>query len=281
MSRTSLYIAAMVIGLPGIALSTPTTRPRASSSSPAPSASAPSSKRSPPARKTTKPSSKPSPPPKPPSRLPGPIEIGRVHIEVGPERVRITSDITFARGAWEHDDLRVHAAYGAPGVPLAFEASLCSTPKTERVAPLSASCLPLPHETTYRAPSDAAFVVGPAVMAGETVELASEALASLFSVDESQATLRLRQIRPLPAAAASGEREVLIRLGQARGVPYRVGSIEIAASEGVVLRHIEARLCGTEIEVLPVASTASGGAAVTTPVVPRTGHEDLCVRFAF
>lgn len=266
-----LPVIAALLGVPMIAASAPSARPRASSGPPVASASskAPSSSKKKPNQPETK---APSPPPSPPRHIPGPIEITRVQVEVSPERVRITSDLSFSRGEWKEGDLRVHVAYGAPGVPLAFEAQLCASDP-------DAACSPLPHATEYRAPSDAAFVIGPPVMAGETIDLPSAELAKVLA-DGSQATLRLRQLRALPAEGASG-REVLVRLGEHRGVPYPLGSVIVTGMDGVTLSHVEARLCGVDVEPREIAIVGmkSTGAGAPLSIARREGREDLCVRF--
>lgn len=275
MRRASLAAIVVLLGAPAIAASAPSKRPRGSSSPPA--ASAPS-KRPPPklrkGKRPTKPSPPPSPPAPPPAHIPHPIEMARVHVEVAADRVLVTSELRLTRGEWEKGDLRVHVAYGAPGVPLAFEAWLCAVSDP-------ADCTSLPHATSYRAPSDAAFVIGPAIMAGETVELASSALEAAFG-DEGKALLRLRQLRPLPAAGASDIRELLIRLGEARGVPYPLGSVEVRGVDGSAPSFAEARFCGVDVEpreILVLGSPTTGG-GIPPKLARRDGHEDLCVRFS-
>lgn len=273
-----LAAAVLLLGWPAIADSAASERPRASSLSQTGSKK-PAPKRRPPARKKAKPpEARPAPPPPPPSKIPDPIEIARVHVEVAPDRVLVTTDVLLGRGQWDGEPLRVHVAYGAPGVPLAFEAHLCAAPYLKEGDVVS--CAPMPHEVSYRAPSDSAFVLGPSRMAGETIELERAALASAFG-DGDEAILRLRQLRPLPTSGDSGDRELLIRLGESRGLAYPLGKIELTALEGAVVSEIDARLCGVDVEAkkLAVEHPASSGPGIPPKLARREGHEDLCVRF--
>lgn len=224
--------------------------------------------------KTSKPKESPR---KPPSKLPGPIEIDRIHVEVAEDRVLVTSEIALDKGEWDGEDLRAHVAYGAPGVPLAFEAHLCG-PRPEQGEP---ACLPLAHEFARSAPSDAAFVIGPAKMAGQVVELEGQKLATLFA-QHPRVVLRLRQLRPMPIAGASGHREILVRLGTLRGKPYRIGSVEVVGKE-VVMADADARLCGLDVTPTELSLLRGGVASKGVPprLLERVGNEDLCLRFRF
>lgn len=251
---------------------------------------APASRRAaPPSKPAPKPAPKPSPPSepeaparptRPPARLPSPIEMSRVKVEIGPEHLRVTSDIVLSRGDWAGDELRFHVAYGAPAVPLAFEAWLCSAQAGESSPE---TCIPLPHATAVRAAPDAAFILGPSAMAGEEIELSHEALSSFFTdaVSTSRAVLRLRTLRALPSESASGEREVLIRLDREGKKPRPPASLEVEAVDGATLRKVQARLCGPEgaDEHLPILSTAPDKPSVHSPIPRREVQGDLCVRF--
>lgn len=233
---------------------------------PAPPKQRPAASKKKPAAK--KPPPPPPPPPKPPRHIPHPIEIAQIDVEIAAERALITSELHLSRGRWKDEDLRVHVAYGAPGAPLAFEAWLCKTPSDE-------ACVALSRETSYRAPSDAAFVIGPQIMAGETIEIPAAALSDAFDGSD-KAIVKLRQLRPLPEAGASGDRELLIRLGQARKRPYPLGSIDIRGQEGISIHQAEARLCGVDVEerTFPLSPELASISSM-----PRKGHEDLCIRF--
>lgn len=279
MKRASFAAVVALLLWPTVSTSTPSQRPRASS----PSQASPA--KSPPKRAPARPKAKPrkatepppAPPPAPPSNIPDLIEIARVHVEVAPDRVLVTSDFALGRGEWQDEALRVHVAYGAPGLPLAFEAHLCASLLKDGAPP---SCSPLPHALAYRAPSDAAFVIGPARMAGQAVELAPEALVSAFG-EGDVATLRIRQLRPLPIAGDAENRELLIRLGESRGSPYPLGKIEVGTIDGATISEVDARLCGVDVEAkeLSVTSATPSTAGIPPKLVRREGHEDLCVRF--
>lgn len=258
MRSLSLPLVAVAAALPAFA---------APARAPAPRASARSA-----------PSAKP-PAPRPPAHVPGPIGVGRVTVEVGPERLLVTTDLTLPRGPFVRSDLEAHVAFGAPGVPFAFDAELCATPAAFLVAPLDASCAALRHEPAYRADGASAFVVGPAVMAGERVVLPASALDRALR-DSSMATLRIRALRSLPSPDAAGRREVLVRLGAAHGRPYVLGEIDVLAIDGATIAHADARLCGPNIDETPLAivTDAPHADGVPPPLAPRSTTDDLCVR---
>lgn len=273
MKRLVLFAALAILG--SQALGAPAALADASKK---PTSAKSSKKRAAPKKKRPTKASKPkaAAPKPPPSKLPGPIQIARVQVEVAEDRVLVTSEIGFGKGEWEKGDLRAHIAYGAPGVPLAFEAHLCAPAEGEG----EPECRPLPHEISRTAPSDTAFVIGPAKMAGQTVELAEEALAWIFA-EHPEAILRLRQLRPMPIAGASGHRELLVRLGQLRGAPHPLGRIEIAGKDGIAIADADARLCGMDVAPTEISVSRNGVPTKGVPprLVHRSGHEDLCLRF--
>jgi len=231
-----------------------------------------------PKKRSTKASkAKPATPKAPPTKLPGPIEIARVHVEVAEDGVLVTSEVALGKGEWDGGDLRAHAAYGAPGIPLAFQAHLCA-PREGGDEP---ECRALPHEFSRTAPSDAAFVIGPAKMAGETIEIDEKGLTAIFA-QHPRAILRLRQLRSMPIADGTWHREILVRLGASRGRPHRLGSIEIEG-RGLVVNSADARLCGLDVRPTEISVVRGGVASKGVPprLLDRAGNEDLCVRFRF
>lgn len=241
----------------------------------APARHAPSGRKPPPAA----PAPKPRPPP---PDLPGPLGIARVHVEVGEERVHVTTELTIPRGDWARSDLDAFVAFGAPGLPQALDARLCATPPGFLVAPDATACTPLALATEPRAPAHVAFSLGRRTMAGELVHLPADALARALA-PSGVATLVLREVRPLPPRTRGGAREVLVRLGATGGSPWALGIVEVVAEAGAEIVEADARLCGANVDESPVAllspvarRTASDAAP---PLAPRTTTDDLCVRF--
>ncbi len=60
----------------------------------------------------------------PPPALPSLPVIAHIRIEIAPAHAIVTEDIRLARGDWKSGDLDLYVAFGAPGVPRAFDAKL-------------------------------------------------------------------------------------------------------------------------------------------------------------
>ncbi|MBI5538087.1 MAG: hypothetical protein HY898_35525 [Deltaproteobacteria bacterium] len=220
----------------------------------------------------------PKPPKPPPSYVPGPIAISRIRFEVRQGRVMVTTDLTFPSGRDVREDLDVHVAYGGPGMPIALDAQLLSTPKGYLVAPVDLAGDKLSTVASKRSPSHAAFSVGRAEMAGVLVHMPA-ALVTERLAATGQATLRLREIRDLPAPLSDGTREVLARLGAFKGRPLVLGLLELTSDEPIA--RTEARFCGIEARPsrLFVAASAPGRGGVAPPLADRSANDDLCLKF--
>jgi hypothetical protein len=104
------------------------------------------------------------------------------------------------------------------------------------------------------------------------------------------AVLRLRSLLVLPAEDARSGREVVARLGSARGTPLTLGTVQVDSSdESVHLSGASAHLCGPDADPWPLAVAlvprASPAPAPSSPppIAPvlavRHASDDLCVRF--
>jgi hypothetical protein len=221
----------------------------------------------------------PKPPPRqPPSYVPSPIAIARIRFDVRGGRAMVTTDLTLPAGQTVREDLDVHVAFGGPGIPMAFDAQLLSTPRGYLVAPIEQPGDKLGLSSSTRSPSHAAFTLGRAEMAGELVHIPA-ALLNAKLADTGQATLRIREVRELPAPLADGTRELLARLGSCKGKPMVLGLLELASDEPIA--RTDARLCGLQASGarLFVSAPASSRAGVAPPLAQRSAAEDLCLRF--
>jgi hypothetical protein len=211
-------------------------------------------------------------------QVPGPVAISRVRFDVRQGRALVTTDLTVASGRAPDQELLVHVGYGAPGMPLAFEAQLLSTPKGYLVAPLTERGERLPHARAARAPSNAALCLGRPELAGSLVTLPAALLAQKLAAT-GHATVRLREVRELPAPLSDGTRELLARLASSRGRPLVLGLIELASDESIA--RVDARYCGLERRParLFVAAQGNPQGALAPPLAPRAPGDDLCLRF--
>ena len=224
-----------------------------------------------------KPAPKPAPRP-PPSYVPQPIAISRIRFDVRQGRALVTTDLTLPAGQPVREEIDVHVAYGGPGLPIGFDAQLLSTPRGYLVAPIELSGDKLSQTPSARCPSHAAFTLGRAEMAGQLVHIPAAVLGDKVA-QTGQATLRIRELRELPAPLADGTRELLARLGSYKGKPMVLGLLELASDEPIA--RTEAKLCGLHASgaQLFVAAPASSRAGVAPPLVQRSANEDLCLRF--
>jgi hypothetical protein len=201
-----------------------------------------------------------------------------VRVQVRQGRVRVTTDLGLPGGRARPEDLDVHVAFGAPGVPLAFDAQLLETPRGYLVAPADATGTRLSHEPSLHAPPNAAFGLGRRELAGRLVHVPRSVLADKLR-PSGQVTLRLREVRPLPPPLADGARELVVRLGAHRGKPFVLGLLEMASDEPIA--RVDARFCGPggSGDRLFVAAAGLSAQGAAPPLVERQGLEDLCLRF--
>jgi hypothetical protein len=221
----------------------------------------------------------------PPPVLPSLPVITRARVEVTRDAVVVIEDVTFARGEWSSGDYDLFIAFGAPGVPQAFDAHLLATPADAFGAPLDQPGEALPSDRAPRKPDRATTLLGSPHMAGEVVHAREVALRRGFSAS-GVVTLRVRSLIATPPADANGTREVLVRLGSLPSNPLALASVELASKDSTVrLESAEAKLCGPDADPYPIAVTSTP----TLPRVPpwpvsplgvvRRATDDLCVRW--
>jgi hypothetical protein len=119
----------------------------------------------------------------PPPPLPSLPVIARVHVEVAPAFVVVTEDVRFARGDWRSGDLDLYVAFGAPGVPRAFDAKVVAVGEDELDAPDGAVGEPVAVERAVRRPARARLLLGRESMAGVVVHLKEPAMRRAFAPD--------------------------------------------------------------------------------------------------
>lgn len=219
----------------------------------------------------------PRTPKPPPSYVPSPVAISRVRVEARQGRALVTTDLTLPGGRAPREDLDVHVSYGGPGMPVAFDAQLMPTPKGYLVAPVDRAGDRLATTPSKRCPSHTAFVIGRCEMAGSLVHVPASALASKLE-ESGQVTLRLREVRELPAPMQDGQREILVRLGAQGDTPFVLGLIELATDQ--LIGRTEAVFCGLQPhpgKLFVSAPGSSGG--IAPPLAERGPRDDLCLRF--
>jgi hypothetical protein len=220
--------------------------------------------------------------------MPSLAVVTRARVEVARDSVIVGCDVTFSRGDWTSGDLELYVAFGAPGVPRAFDAGLIPTGEDDATAPLADRGEALPVDRAVSKPDRAVLLLGSPHMAGEVLHVREPALRRAFS-SSGRVTLRLRSLVAAPPADAQGFREVVVRLGTQPSSPLAVSVIEVAAKDGSVhIDSADARLCGSDADAYPLAvSVAPSPATVVTyprPTSPlavvRHASDDLCVRYA-
>lgn len=190
--------------------------------------------------------------------------IARVRIETWRKLLLITTELVLSMDAAQlRQNVLVHAAYGGPALPLAFDAHVVE--RLPRSLP-QGKPVKLTHEPSYQCPPEALVVLGRRQMAGQLVQLPLPLLTDKLARSGS-VLVTLRELHELPARLADQRREVLVRLGAVAGRPMEVAAVEVASDEPV--DRVELSLCNIRGERLP---------EVSGPLVPRAG-EDLCVRF--
>ena len=228
----------------------------------------------------------PRPAPRPSQPIPSLAVVARVRVEVARDRSLVTEEITFSRGDWQSGDLDLYAAFGAPGVPRAFDVHLHAVP-TGALAPDPTDVgEPVLTERAARRPPTARLLLGRSTMAGEVIHVREAALRRAFGAS-GVAALRVRTFLDPPAADAKGGRELVVRLGIDGATPLTVGRIEVASADGTAFTApAEAQLCGDVADTYPLAVQLSPPWPVRTVPGPqdprfavRHASDDLCVRY--
>jgi hypothetical protein len=222
--------------------------------------------------------------------LPSLAVITRARVEVARDSIVTTTDVTFARGDWTSGDLDLYVAFGAPGIPRAFDARLVSTAEDDASASLADPGEVVPAERSVNKPDHALALLGSPHMAGEIVHAKEPALRRAFAMT-GRATLRVRQVVLAPPADAQGSREVLLRLGTQPSPPLALAAVEVVARDGAIhVQSAEARLCGSGADPYPIAVVIAPAPTSTTVTYPRPTSplavvrhpsDDLCIRYTF
>lgn len=231
---------------------------------------------------------RPGPVARPAPPLPSLPTIARVRVEAARDHVLVVHDVTLARGEWVSGDLDLYVAFGAPGVPRAFDARLLALGVHDTQARLDDPGEPIATERAPRRPVSAQVLVGRAQMAGAILHVKDAAFSRATSLSDV-AVIRVRSLLDLPSEDAEGARDLVIRLGVAQGPPLAVDRIEVASTDPApFVTRAEAQLCGPEADAYPLAIAMSPRPAPSrpterAPIAPvlsvRHATDDLCIRF--
>lgn len=222
----------------------------------------------------------------PPASLPLLPSVARIRVEVSRKGALVIHDVNLARGSFAGEDIESFVAFGAPGAPRAFEASLLPVAPGALETPDGEQGLSLEWGYARKRPSSAIPLLGRANMAGVDITLPGSAMVRALA-SSGMATLRLRTLLALPAADADGSRELVIRLGDADSTPLVLGRIEVVTPEAKWLDGVEARLCRPSAfgDALMVRTVTPEGIAHLAPpnaaptvLSTRKSGEDLCLR---
>lgn len=203
--------------------------------------------------------------------------VARVEVLFRRNAALVTTDLTFVRGAYRGGDLSAFVAYGAPGLPRAFDARLLPVERGRFSPPAEAEggdALPASHAT--HAPDGIAFSLGGPNRAGQALRLPAAALERALE-PSGLAALRLRAIHVLRAEGPRAS--LVVRLAAPPGVaPYPLGEVSLRG-EGVALLSPAAALCrpsGPDL-ALALAGAEPPPGALAPPRAPRTAGDELCV----
>lgn len=220
--------------------------------------------------------------------------VARVDVLVAPELVVTTTELVVPRGAVPDGAFDVFVAFGAPGLPRAADAALVALELGELEAPPDRRGAPLTASQVVKRPSSVNLTVGRPTMAGVVVKV-GDTERRRAAGRAGAVAVRVRFAYATPPAAADGTREVLVRLGEASGVPLALGRVRVV-TPGEAPLPADARLCGPDADARPLAVRSARGEPVTlvvpgapalpavAPIAPvlavRHVADDLCVRFA-
>jgi hypothetical protein len=207
--------------------------------------------------------------------------VSRVHVDVMPTHLIVTRDVTLPRGDWTTGDLAMHVGWDAT-LPIAFDARLLAAADGELGAQPAARGEALTVELAQR---PALSLFGGKELVGANV-LVPQALFSRMLAPGNMAVLRVREVLRVPPKDDVGDRQLLIRLGAANGVPLTLARIEVRRGEGVAdLSSVRAELCGREAVATPLFVFVEGGSdrpdpqAIAPVLATRHASDDLCLRF--
>jgi len=217
----------------------------------------------------------------PPTGIPTHFFIGHIDVIFRRNAALVTTDLVFTRGSFHLENLDVFLAYGAPGIPRAFEARLLPVPEGYFLPSESeSSAVSLRTEHVTHAPSQTAFGLGPRPQAGQLVHLPSHLVADGLK-PTGAAALRWRTVHTVVGDEASAS--LVIRVSSPAGVaPYPVGQITLRG-EGVSLVNPSASWCGPQGDgaELALVGSPSPPSALSPLRAPRSPNDELCVRTTF
>jgi hypothetical protein len=218
-----------------------------------------------------------------------PVAIAMVRLDAARDHVVVTEDLVLGRRDSEAVELPLFVAFGAPGMPRAFDAHIAIADAEGDRYPGTA-IVPLGVERAFRAPAGASVLLGPRAMAGAVVRIPASTFAWATGTS-GLAWLRLRTLLDLPPRDASGGHEVVIRLGDVGAEPHALGAIEVASEgQSAWVTRALAHLCGPDADPSPLAvdlspradsplARAPSPAALAPLLSTRHASDDLCLRF--
>jgi hypothetical protein len=222
----------------------------------------------------------PQAPPPPPMPLPFLPSVARVRFEVAQERVLVLEEVLLPRGDWKGGDLDLYVAFGAPAAPQAFDARLLPVADGALAPEEEEAGEPVSLDRAPRRPRDARLLLGVERMAGAVLHLKDAAFRKALKPG-GMAALRVRTLLPVPAAAADGAREIVVRLGANGNVPLTLGRLQVAGAA-----RAEAHLCGSDADPYPLAIAVTPKAPPAAPPLPiapvlavRHASDDLSLAF--
>lgn len=226
----------------------------------------------------------PAPPPLPPpavESLPRIVELSHVDVLATEDAALVTTDLAIERARWDGASFDFFVAYGAPGLPAAFEARALPPP-TDGVIPLqSVAGEALAASHAYEAPAHAAFSLGLAPAAGQIVHVDAAVLGRVLSVAPgARAFLRVRAVHRFIGASRFVP-SVLVRLDTPRLGVLPLGAVTVRGEgeKGFGLgASTAAKLCRIDGTTIPLRIAQGRADAGLAPfLTKRSAGEDLCV----
>jgi hypothetical protein len=216
--------------------------------------------------------------------------LSRVRVEAARDHVTVLEELVFPRGDWQKGGLDLYVAFGAPGTPIAVDASWVEiAPDAEEPSP-DATGDAVSVEPAVHRNASTQLLLGPPQMAGVVVRVTEADIRRGYATSE-RAALRVRSLLAPPAAAADGEHQVVVRLGIAGGLPLTLGSVEVVSRDPLPVVRAEAVLCGPDADPHPLAivlaspitqsgrASAPGEPLIAPAMAVRHPSDDLCVRW--
>jgi hypothetical protein len=217
--------------------------------------------------------------------------VSRVRVETARDRTLVHEEINLPRGDWQSGGVDLYVAFGAPGVPAALDARLVAAPPGESESRWEDAGEPISVEPAVHHTAGSQLLLGRPQMAGVVVRLKDAELRRAYAASDL-AGLRLRSLLAAPAPDANGQREIVVRLGIAGGIPLTVDRVQVVSLEAQPwITRAEAALCGPEADDWPLAVAllpkpslrAPADAPGPPPIAPamalRHASDDLCVRW--